>query len=295
MGFSPKSSDDKAFVEDLWARRKVGFLLDQIRQNGEKKELVDEVTALAKKYGIATPYTSYLVVPDSVAPVAGAPPAGRPVPLPGPAPKPLALQPGFGQAGPGSVAGLARELDKAKGDGKGGEGIGGFRGKLEDDRAAKAAAPSSAPVPAEEARALKDAAERKEMLQKAQDALRRRDQNAVRVEKLGVELSIQMNNLRNQDRLEPTAQKRVAGRNCIDVGGVWIDEGFTAKTPHIVVKAMSEAYFKLLEKQPPLKEVFKLGNYLIYITPSGTALMIDAGEGKETLTDAEIAQLFVKK
>src|SRR5205807_7061883 len=33
-------------------------------QNGEKKELVDEVVVLAKKHGIATPYTSYLVVPD---------------------------------------------------------------------------------------------------------------------------------------------------------------------------------------------------------------------------------------
>src|SRR5262249_12601257 len=69
MTFPTKSAnDDKAFVEDLWARRKVGYLLDQIRVNGEKKELVDEVVTLAKKYGIATPYTSYLVVPDGVVP-----------------------------------------------------------------------------------------------------------------------------------------------------------------------------------------------------------------------------------
>ena len=61
-------SDTKPFVEDLWARRKVGYLLEQIRLNGEKKELVEETTALAKKYGIATPYTSYLVVPDGPMP-----------------------------------------------------------------------------------------------------------------------------------------------------------------------------------------------------------------------------------
>ena len=72
MTFPEKTGDEKAFVEDLWARRKVGYLLDQIRVNGEKKELVDEVMALAKKYGIATPYTSYLVVPD------GPVPSGRP-------------------------------------------------------------------------------------------------------------------------------------------------------------------------------------------------------------------------
>ena len=70
IDFPEKTTDNKDFVEDLWARRKVGFLLDQIRINGEKKELVEEVTALAKKYGITTPYTSFLIVPDAPAPVA---------------------------------------------------------------------------------------------------------------------------------------------------------------------------------------------------------------------------------
>ncbi len=67
VNFPGKTDDEKAFVVDLWARRKVGYLLEQIRSNGEKKELVEEVVALAKKHGIATPYTSYLVVPDSAA------------------------------------------------------------------------------------------------------------------------------------------------------------------------------------------------------------------------------------
>ncbi len=71
VSFPDKTNDDHAFVEQLWARRKVGFMLDQIRAIGEKKELVDEVIALAKKYGITTPYTSYLIVPDAAVPVAG--------------------------------------------------------------------------------------------------------------------------------------------------------------------------------------------------------------------------------
>lgn len=53
----------------LWAVRKVGYLLDQIRLNGEQKELRDEIVRLGTKYGIVTPYTSFLVVED--APVAG--------------------------------------------------------------------------------------------------------------------------------------------------------------------------------------------------------------------------------
>ena len=60
-------------MEHLWARRKVGYLLDQIRINGEKQELKDEVLALAKRYGITTPYTSWLIVPDGAVPVVGAP------------------------------------------------------------------------------------------------------------------------------------------------------------------------------------------------------------------------------
>ncbi len=59
-----KNSDKNDFIPLLWASRRIGFLLDQIRLNGEKKEIVDEITVLAKKYGIITPYTSYLIVED---------------------------------------------------------------------------------------------------------------------------------------------------------------------------------------------------------------------------------------
>src|SRR5262249_39340307 len=72
LTFPEKTADDKEFVEHIWARRKVGYMLDQIRAHGESKELKDEVIALAKKYGITTPYTSWLIAPDAPLPVAGA-------------------------------------------------------------------------------------------------------------------------------------------------------------------------------------------------------------------------------
>ncbi|MCX6775296.1 MAG: VIT domain-containing protein [Candidatus Micrarchaeota archaeon] len=50
------------FVERTWALRKVGYLLDQITLEGETEELKQQVTELATKYGIPTPYTSYLVI-----------------------------------------------------------------------------------------------------------------------------------------------------------------------------------------------------------------------------------------
>ena len=46
--------------------RGVGYLLDEIRA-GENAELRDEVTDLARKYGIVTPYTAYLIVEDEAA------------------------------------------------------------------------------------------------------------------------------------------------------------------------------------------------------------------------------------
>jgi len=59
-----ESNDKDEAIPSLWAARKIGFLLDQIRLHGEEKELIDEITLLARKYGIITPYTSYLILED---------------------------------------------------------------------------------------------------------------------------------------------------------------------------------------------------------------------------------------
>ncbi|MDR3622953.1 MAG: VIT domain-containing protein [Paludisphaera borealis] len=48
------------FVERIWAVRRIGYLIDQIDLSGQNKELVDELVSLSTKYGIMTPYTSFL-------------------------------------------------------------------------------------------------------------------------------------------------------------------------------------------------------------------------------------------
>ena len=48
------------FVEKIWAVRRVGFLLDEIQLHGKSKEVIDELIRLSKRYGIMTPYTSFL-------------------------------------------------------------------------------------------------------------------------------------------------------------------------------------------------------------------------------------------
>ena len=64
---------------------------------------------------------------------------------------------------------------------------------------------------------------------------------------------------------------------------MWIDDAYKADTKSVTVKAQSEAYFRILEKHPEMKDVFRLGNFVVWISPSGTALVIDQNDGKEKL------------
>lgn len=55
----PNKEDSNEFIPQLWASRKIGYLLDQIRLHSNQ-ELIDEVIRLSKTYGIPTEYTSFL-------------------------------------------------------------------------------------------------------------------------------------------------------------------------------------------------------------------------------------------
>ena len=60
----PRQEPDHQFLPRLWAQRKVAYLVDEVRLNGENKELIDEIVRLSEKYGIMTPYTSFLVTEE---------------------------------------------------------------------------------------------------------------------------------------------------------------------------------------------------------------------------------------
>jgi len=46
-------------IPRIWAVRKIGFLLDEIRLH-RNQEVIDEIIRLSREYGIVTPFTSYL-------------------------------------------------------------------------------------------------------------------------------------------------------------------------------------------------------------------------------------------
>ncbi|HKO61082.1 MAG TPA: VIT and VWA domain-containing protein [Pyrinomonadaceae bacterium] len=58
----PLREEANDFLPRLWATRRVGWLMEQIRLNGEQRELRDEIVDLGTRYGIVTPYTSYLAL-----------------------------------------------------------------------------------------------------------------------------------------------------------------------------------------------------------------------------------------
>lgn len=61
----PARADKNDFLPRLWATRRVGWLVEQIRSNGDNRELRDEIVDLGTRYGIVTPFTSYLATDGS--------------------------------------------------------------------------------------------------------------------------------------------------------------------------------------------------------------------------------------
>ncbi len=70
-------SDRFGFLPRLWATRRIGYLLEEIRLQGQNKELADEIRRLGLKYGIVTPYTSFLVTEREQMTIDAAAPAAR--------------------------------------------------------------------------------------------------------------------------------------------------------------------------------------------------------------------------
>ena len=67
----PAETSRNAFLPRLWASQKIGHELDLIRLSGRPAdtEVVASIVKLAKKHGIVTPYTSFLVTEEGATPV----------------------------------------------------------------------------------------------------------------------------------------------------------------------------------------------------------------------------------
>jgi Ca-activated chloride channel homolog len=231
----PEKQGDNEFLPHLWAMRRVGHLLDQIRLNGESKELRDEVVELGTRYGIVTPYTSYLV-----------------------------LEPGergrmLGQSGGGigGVVGTKRSLSKYG----------------PEDVFGTGPQPASTPAPARSAQESNDArlSGRVDELAAVSNAARETPKPEP-AGKAAVEFSKDKEALRMAEKVAVTSSmdsgnqiRQVAGKTFYLRDGVWTDSDFKAedKLPVVKLKFASDEYFNLIGQETKLAECFALGKRVV--------------------------------
>jgi len=254
----PKKALGNDFLPRLWALRKVGYLLEDIRARGESEEVKAEIVRLAKLHGILTPYTSWLVIEDERRrpPVAERPaPAvtalrNREAPPASPAPETRWRS----AAGPAPAEPAARTMaehaEQLAGAGSSGLYFGERGGYARDKarrneflpeakagkagRAADAAVFGGGSIPSRSAKEL----EREEKLE-ADGTYRLRD-------KAGRNLV-----------------RHVGGRTFYRVDGKWIDAAYEAGGETREVKYLSDEYFKLLAERPELGKFLALGERVI--------------------------------
>jgi Ca-activated chloride channel family protein len=190
---------------------------------------------------------------------------------------------------PQKLADFAKQVQKKP------DGLAKSRGMYEYDRFKTLAEDAEANKDSKGNAAAREVLSQKRSNDMARTWLERRRLENVQAGQLGVDLSVQTNNLRNQARLSNSAVCNANARTCLEVGGVWIDDGFDAKMKVVTVKAQSNAYFRILERQPKMRDVFRLGNFVVWVAPNGDALVIDANDGVSDLPDADIDRLFVAR
>jgi Ca-activated chloride channel family protein len=256
-----KDSKAQDFIPRLWAIRKVGYVLDEIRLRGEKPELKDEVIMLGKKFGIVTPYTSYLVVEDVPMPVAN----NRPPPR---------VERPWGRDEESKGAESPREKSSVRfAPRPSAEAV------KEDDASAafggatrglgSGGAPSSAPPAPAKALDSSDG-------------------------KAGIAIAKKMREMKEEQQAPKDSEpvRVAAGRTFIYRSGGWVDSEAVSGVPkQLKVKYLSDAYFALLKARPELKAALALGDRVMVIVGTGKAVVIDPKDGE---TAADKVSAFLK-
>jgi Ca-activated chloride channel family protein len=258
----PRRTAQYDFLPHMWATRKVGWLLDQIRLHGESREVRDEIIALGRRYGIVTPYTSFLVTEDSPRPTTRWDDDVR-----------------FGAVPTDSADAWDEE---SSGRWRGGPtGGGGASGST-----ARPTVPASA-APAPEYHALRalEAVQTSAGDMGGDGALG----NAGRV------MSEQIRDMRESDRTQTGALTRyVAGRLFLRQGERWIEDGAANAARTLEIKYLSDAYFALLRLCPDLREALSLGQDVTFKVGTDAAVVVRAEGGRDRIPDEELRR-FVER
>ncbi len=264
-----KESKQFDFVPRLWAIRKVGYLLEEIRLRGEKPELKEEIIALGKKYGIVTPYTSYLVVEDTPMPVA----QNRPPPPP--------------RMDPWQFRGGGEE--KAMAPKGSASGFGGL-GTRNAPAPTTAASPDAAPMAEGSADDFNSVFGRAGPGKSApkEDAMKKSEG------KDGIAMSKAVRKMKEESEVERVSDpvRSASGRTFVYRNGGWIDtEAQSGTSKSLKIKYLSDAYFELLKLRPDLKAALALSDRLVIVVGKDKSVIIEPTAGE---TKAESIGAFLK-
>ncbi|MBI4617586.1 MAG: VWA domain-containing protein [Planctomycetes bacterium] len=242
------------FLPRLWARRKVAYLLDEIRLHGESDELKDEIVRLGKQHGIVTPYTSFLVLEEGMDPTTALPPnADRP------------MEPGVWRGG------------LEGGSGGGAPGPAGEPGRSED--ASKA--PEAPQLGEEERKNLESYAR-----QLGGDGVMRESEG-----RDAVENSKRLDELKKADSLDDSKEKeagldrvirKIEDKTFYFRDGAWTDASFDAekKLEEVKVTFLTAEYFELVRGVPALAKYLAVGESAVVVL-EGKVYRIVAAEKTE--------------
>jgi len=237
----PANDSENEFIDHIWATRKVGYLLDQIRLNGESSELRDEVIALARTYGIVTPYTSYLVVEDNIGPLEE---EGHPLYDPHPTP-PTPMPP---YIPPPNEVGIPYYT-----------------------------APSDYPKTSGKSKQEEEILEAMDSISESKGSL----SSPGAMGKKGAQMSKVLSEMKNAQIDEQTITKTIGEKVFILRNGIWIDTKYQKNMKLLKIKFGSPAYFTLLKIKPDLKKILTLGTEIMVVVGNEKAIAISLNIEKE--------------
>jgi Ca-activated chloride channel family protein len=259
----------------VWAMRKIGHLLEDVRLHGENQEMIKEIVELSQRHGIVTPYTSQLVLEPGMEqnwrnrpgdmPVAngrnrgvfGDRDGGGAQP-----PAPAAAAPADALRMQEAVAKKAEAAAKSVGETARRENVGETANALArveqelKDAKQSAAADQGA---FDDANKRKEVQERRTLAGFALKADKAFDER--RAGKAGEEKNL----AESLERAEAATLKQVGARTFYNRGGVWVDSTAKSDVKPTIIKLFSKEYFDLLKSDTTLGPVLAMSGKILVV------------------------------
>lgn len=283
----PPQEPRNAFLPRIWATRKIGFLLDAIRLEGERPELRRDVVALAQRFGIVTPYTSYLVVEEQAVPPGLMPQASAPA--------------------PGATARFRFEDDVVQGQlnrppadvlaVRPHPSTGGGSARTEPPSPPPAEPPAPT-VAAPETEAAADFARFDEArVQPAPSASAAPPPPAPSggAGASGRRLARRLRDMREAEQVqEGQVLRYVDGRAFQQIHGMWVDPRYRRSMRTLHVRPGSTGWIALLRERPDLRAILALGDRVALALDGARAVIVDPA-APEGVSEAQVASFLAEE